>query len=292
MSNRSFNENEVRCYLAAFADGELDIEQTLRALEHMAMNPQATQRVMHQQQLRQAVDRVVRANTPQTPAELVAKVSRLAEAEAQAPARQESRNDAPAGRSASILRRLGPLSLAAVLMMAAALFWASTSGPGTSVSGHDFLPVQQVRLFAKRHVSCTRMLEALMHIERFPQDVQTLPVAVGDFLGERLSAGMSLDLNGLGYQFAGAGECMVPGKDSVHLIYHALPGSDRNDTLSLWMKADHGKLDIAPGKIHAANGPDAAHPILVWRDGGVIYYLVGDSAQHTEAVAAYLRQSI
>jgi len=47
-------ESEIRKYLPAFADGELDVEQNLKVLEHMAMDPKATRRVMHQQQLKQA----------------------------------------------------------------------------------------------------------------------------------------------------------------------------------------------------------------------------------------------
>ena len=48
------SKKECKKYLAAFADGELDVDQNLRLLEHMKMDPNATARVAHQQQLREA----------------------------------------------------------------------------------------------------------------------------------------------------------------------------------------------------------------------------------------------
>ena len=62
--SKSMDSKEILRYVEAFADGELDVEQNLRVLEHMAMNPTATRRVLHQQQLRQAVERVIRQVTP------------------------------------------------------------------------------------------------------------------------------------------------------------------------------------------------------------------------------------
>src|SRR6185295_16269856 len=71
------DEKDLRKYLTPFADGELDVEQSVRVLEHMAMNPQATQREMHQQQLRQAIGRHLLARAPSAPPDLKARLETL-----------------------------------------------------------------------------------------------------------------------------------------------------------------------------------------------------------------------
>jgi len=65
--SESMDDKTIRKYLAAFADGELEVEQNLRVLEHAAMNPQATRRVMHQQQLRRAVGAPMASHAPAAP---------------------------------------------------------------------------------------------------------------------------------------------------------------------------------------------------------------------------------
>ena len=57
------SSNECKKYLAAFADGELDVDQNLRLLERMKMDPNATARVTHQQQLRENVCRSLHLQT-------------------------------------------------------------------------------------------------------------------------------------------------------------------------------------------------------------------------------------
>ena len=58
------NENEARKCLPMFADVEQGVKKNLQVLEHIVMNPEATSRVMHQQQLRQRVNRSIQESTP------------------------------------------------------------------------------------------------------------------------------------------------------------------------------------------------------------------------------------
>src|SRR5688572_13437752 len=101
-------QSDPRKFLAAFADGELDVTQSLAVLEHMALHPDATRRVMHQQQLRHAVAQTLSGSAAPVPEPLRARVAALAAAGATPPERP------------SLLRRLWrgvPLALAAGVLV-------------------------------------------------------------------------------------------------------------------------------------------------------------------------------
>jgi hypothetical protein len=106
---------------------------------------------------------------------------------------------------------------------------------------------------------------------------------------------MSLPIDGLheaGYEFAGLGRCGVPGRGaSAHLVYENtnMPGV----TLSLFVQVDTGDVDLLEGTsyVHCAKagstgcivsaplpepGEDA-RKLVVWREGGYIYYLFAPS---------------
>ncbi len=55
----SMSPRDCRKFLAAFADGELDVRDNCRVLEQLAMDPANARRVAHQQQLRELVKRCV-----------------------------------------------------------------------------------------------------------------------------------------------------------------------------------------------------------------------------------------
>ncbi len=285
--DRKLDHDEVRGYLAAFADGELDVEQNLRVLEHMAMDPQSTRRVMHQQQLRQAVGRVIRGDAPGAPADLRGKVEA---ALADVPATNTPRSTRAPRSVLAVIGRWAPAAVAAVLLVSALTVLRTADSSGPAVAGADVLfSAAKVQEFGRRHVSCSRMLDRLHGSELFPRQVSQLPGALTAYLGDSGPVLGSLDLTGLGYRFVGAGKCLVPGTGSVHLVYEAAERTARSDSLSLWIRAYDGKTDIEPGKLYTASGPSAVHPVLVWRVGDVVYYLVGDGPEQTRVAAERLR---
>lgn len=81
-----------------------------------------------------------------------------------------------------------------------------------------------------------------------------------------------------GYRFAGLGPCAVPGKGpSVHMLFRAdpvvAPGAP---IVSVFVQEDTGDLPIDPGPAYAAPASIATPggTLTVWRDGGLVYYLV------------------
>jgi len=287
----SLNEHESRKYLAAFADGELDVEQNLRVLEHMAINPTATRRVMHQQQLRQAVDRTIRNQAPPTPEALKQQIQKLAQ-DTPVTGQATARGQTGRAQGASVLARIGrwmPLA-AAALFFVAALVVLNIAGRDSSAGFRQIaqnpIPKSQYGMFVKRHLGCSRMIDKLMHTELFPQNLKALPASLAKFLGGQATPG--LDLSSIGYEFYAVGECNVPGKKSVHLIYHAKNDPTGKDALSLWMRRYHGSPAIEPDQAYYVES-DGPHPLVLWRQGGMIYYLVGNSLANTDRAVQKLR---
>ncbi|MEX0774879.1 MAG: hypothetical protein WD042_04090 [Phycisphaeraceae bacterium] len=283
------NDKEARKYLAAFADGELDVEQSLAVLEYMAMQPQATRRVMHQQQLRESVRRCCAAHTPaMQPSLRQAVEQKLARAAA------AQRRQVVLGR----VRRWVPLTLAAMLaIVALAALWNSYQhlGPGTPIPGGaaglvsntELLPASQLERFAAKHEDCARAIDVLHNRARYPRQIAQVPDAIRDFLGQQTYA--TLDLSSLGYQFAGMGECGTPGARALHLVYQPRPGSDLRDNVSLWIAPDDGRFaNVTPNTPYVATSCGSAHPLILWRHNGLIYYLVGDRADHAQQAVGIL----
>ncbi len=276
----SLDDKTVRKYLAAFADGELEVEQTLKVLEHMAMNPEATRRVMHQQQLRQAVQRAVVDAAPDVTPELRAAVARIAE---EAPAASAEPSETPRATPArpTALRWIPAAAAALLLVASVAVFLAAREE--AAAPGGTAVPASLAKRLQMRHEECSAQIQRLQGQSDFPADLVELPAAVVHHVGGGAIA--SLDLTALGYAFEAAGKCSVPGKPAVHMIYRALPETGRDDALSLWIKAYEQVPDIRENRLYFGTDADAPQTILLWRRGHVIYYLVGDTSAPMDRVA-------
>lgn len=287
----------------AFADGELTPEQQLEAMRQMRDDPQLVERVAHQQALRAAVSRAMR----QDAGRLTAPASLRTMLE-QTPLEQAAPT-AEAG-SAAVVGRIGfvsrwaPAALAAVLLLGAMMMYFAApqrSGPPVAVND-DIIPASQVEMFGKRHVTCCRELARLSVDPTLANDLQQLPNQIASRF--HASGAPSLDLTPLGYRFDSVGRCSIPGNNAVHLIYKAqrdagtsggmTSGGETSggDAVSLWIVEDKGQLDaIPPGVIHTA-GANRPHPVIVWRQGGMIYYLTADSLDRAERAAHMLHDQV
>jgi len=295
-------------HLAAFADGELGVTESLHVLERLTMDPYHTHRVVHQQQLRQAVNRAMR-DPEQAPASLRQQIAAMAASagdETDDDAGNAATNEAsaqPAHRGAepsptsprrgwraafeSRRRRLWmPLAAAATVGLAALVGLVLSDG----FNGHGtaLLTPATIQQFSKRHVQCSHGLAQLHNATRYPTEVGELPAALADRLERKPLSATQLNLQPLGYRFDRAGDCRIPGDQGVHVVYRAARGTERSDAISLWIHPASGELELEPGKLYEANSPNAPHPILMWRHAGLAYYLVGDSATRVEDAAQHL----
>ncbi|MCE9591544.1 MAG: hypothetical protein K8S99_13595 [Planctomycetes bacterium] len=268
--------------LRAFADGELTGESAQQVRQRVAQDPASAMGVIHEQQLRQSIDRVMKAQTPATPESLRRKVL-----EAGRPI-----GASPAGTLARI-GRWTPLGLAASLFIAALItFQASNRSEPNGVTPHAevtpvraIIPEETVNAFTRRHVACSRFIQRLHDDVKFPTDIREMPGAMKAYLGSQPYP--TLDLSSLGYEFKAAGECSIPGEKSVHLIYQARPDTGRTDSMSLWVEGGDNLKGLEPDTPYLIGG-DTAHPLLVWRHAGMSYYLTGDSPDSMQAAAQHL----
>lgn len=259
--------------LMAFADGELDGDAKVELLRQLAERPDDARALVHQQQLRTAVAAAMTHATPAVPDAVRQRIAAMAD-------------PSPIARI-GFAGRWMPAAVAAVLLFGAVIVLnimlrldQPRMGPQLASAPIDMHLISNETLdrFAGRHVQCTTTPGSLLQAD-WPNNLERLPDAISKYLGAQTN-GM-LDLSALGYQFAGAGPCRIPGDPSAHLIYHRMTNG-RRESISLWMRPDDNRYDVPQRQIYRVTDPGAAHPVLLWRDNGVIYYLVGDSPLDAE----------
>lgn len=285
------DQSQVNPYLAAFADGELDLAQNLWVLQRVKDEPGAAASVRHQQQLRDAVARaMVTQNGGQVavPQPLLRKSGESGSASAiLAPVDLRARIEAmlddkvtrrPVPAVAGRIRRVGQVAaVAAVLALGGGVIWTvahRTSDTMEMIADRSIIPAAQVTRLARRHVDCSHMIQRLRQFADAPDQLEEMPSFFSAYLGGHVYG--SLDLSGVGYRFERVGSCRIPGERGAHLIYRAAPESGRDDAISLWMAPDNGSVSIKPDTLYRVRGADQPHPIVVWRHDGIVYYLVGD----------------
>jgi hypothetical protein len=261
----------------------------------MAMNPLATRRVMHQQQLRQAVGRALRGDVPPPPPALrQALLEKLSHPAPAQPVRPAPNLDDHRYRIGWLGRWL-PLAAAAVLfgISLTTLYYARQQPPSpANLGATPVLAPALVDKFAWRHNGCAREIQQLNDAVAFPSDLKQMPTSLAEYLGAQSYP--VLDLSAIGYDFWKAGECIVPGHGihSVHMIYRSrgsATGEPAGAALSLWVATDKGQVSLKPDQPYVAAGGDKPHPMIVWRHSGLVYYLMGDSLDSVDQAAGLLR---
>jgi len=118
-----------------------------------------------------------------------------------------------------------------------------------------------------------------------PDSREQLPEALARRFHGQVAGG--LDLSSIGYHFDRVGRCTVPGTGSVHLIYRAMAETGRQDAISLWIRPADEEFAVEPGTLHV-RGAERAHPVLIWRQGEMVYFLTGDGLGPAKQAATAL----
>lgn len=265
--SKGLNQQECRKYLAAFADGELDVEQNLQVLEQMAMDPVNTKRVMHQQQLRQACCRVMDTEAMSCPDKLREKLRCLCD-----DANKKSQRASRPSVIARIGRWGGPLAVAALILFG--VFVAIDAARPASYTSDGLISAGLAERFSDRHISCGMDPSLLHQTELFPAELDQLDESLVNRIGAEM-LGASLDLSTIGYDYQVASICPIPGKNAVHLMYKDPQGMK----LSLWIKPYDGQPLLDSGVPYIPPIEHSGRPMMVWRDGNVVFFLVGDKAE-------------
>lgn len=298
--DRDKTPNPINDLLSALADGELDVREHPDALAQIAQDAQASQRVVYQQQLKQACAKAMDTPEMKCPEALAGRLRAMG-TQAQGAGADEAlgptQTQAAPYAGPSVIARIGrwfPAAVAAVLLIAAGVMF-SQSNPGTNSGvgsqAAAFLPVDQIDRFTGRHGDCSMNLELLYQAEKFgdANGFDELPSKIaGHFKAS--TDGMRLSLDGIGYQYELTGACPLPGKGAVHVVYRHKDDAKR--AISLWIKpAETQHAELKPGQVYSVGGSDPLHPIIIWREGNLLYYLVGDSLEDCDKAVKELRQA-
>ncbi len=267
--------------IAAYTDGELSPEQSMHLMKELAGDPNGAGRIMHQHQLKQSVAKVMIASSIEAPADLRAKITVMAETLPSSMPEQTIEDERVNSHRPDVIARIGrwmPAAVAAVLFIGAATLYTQMMviHPNEHVTA-NVMTASLVERFRSRHMECCKDPEKMMQQFHSPTDIESLPGALEDYFGQPLKDTPPLDLEVMGYQFAKAGNCLIPGMEAVHMIYKPKPETSYQGSISLWIRPNDGSLELAEGKLYTARGLDETRPLLMWQTGGVVYYLIGDS---------------
>jgi anti-sigma factor RsiW len=248
--------------LMAYADGELDEAAAERVRRYVEGDARAARVVEAHRKLGEAGRRVTAVEPP---AALVERVGGLSVREVAPPRRQ--------------IVQWG-LRVAAVLVLGvgAVVLWSMMTRGERAVRGSGLVPVTWVNDAVKVHVRCSGHPDH--HVPPFARELDKLPGSLKDFLGREVACP---DLSKLGYRFAGCGPCAIPGGKTAHLLYRPAAGSGAS--VSLFVQNDAGQLAIEKGRVYYAEDAREHTPMIVWRGGGVLYYLVGANEHGLEGAA-------
>lgn len=201
-------------YVSAFADGELDVEKNLDALEHLNMCPQCAQRVADIQQMKVALKRALPAET--APPTLAERILRALDDEMRPPISATTPGRSPVARNRRnmILRLEVILGAAAVLIILLGIrdSFLEPGGPGSPVAFASVVSEVQ-----NEHRRCAS--------GDMPQLDPTLPTEreqAARFLCDRMGLDVRApDLADCGFEFVRADCRDVMGKKAAHLLYRS-----------------------------------------------------------------------
>jgi len=271
--------------LAAFADGELDGAQNLEVLHMMAKDPSIADKVAQYQKLRGAVAKAMDAPSLKAPDRLRDQIMRVADQAQATPNTNRLAASAQTGgpKVLAVIGRWLPAAVAAMLLIGVLATFNAIDRPdkGSLITSANVLNASMIDQFGDRHFKCSRKITPMYGIDQFPQNLTALPGALTDYFHQTIDAKV-LDLSSLGYEFDVAGLCVIPGKGAVHLVYQSKAPTGQAETLSLWLRPFEQGSRIEPDRLYKADAPQQSYPMLVWRHGDMVYYLVGDSHDAVE----------
>ncbi len=295
--------------IRAAADGELPGDQTSRLL-HGSNAKTVAAGIEFEQNLRLACARVFAgdaATAPEVGADLHATVQRIMVASRQAsdsletsPVHVHEAASRPAQTATAQtargrrLARAGWIALAACTLIVGVVVgtWLATPAP-TFNTQPNRTRIALVGFLESEHRRCA-LNERSLRNKMTVYAVEDVPAKFAGLLGQELSVSAVV---GAGYEFLGCGKCAVPGRgESVHLMFRdpsVLPPSvDVSGVnaprdagrFSLFIQQDTDELPITLGQTYRLETGEGEPLVIVWRNGGLVYYMVCESESQQEQV--------
>ena len=261
--------------LLAYADGELHEDRREAVERALADHPHLAARIDELAKLRQTSRQTIHNATPKTPDSLRQKIAGLDIDSAPLPLNSQTRSNVQKTSSRSAWPwRIAAMVAAAVLLIAVGgwLYVLSLNSntqlapiPNTTT----YTLAELAESVTDKHLWCADLEDHFVD-PNFPRSINDLGPAAEKFMSQPV---LTPDLTSIGYEFAGAGPCHIPGGLTLHLLYRS---TETGEFISLFSQKPPWKVELADGHQAIGAGPDADHPLLIWRAGDVMYYLVCD----------------
>ncbi|TVQ60693.1 MAG: hypothetical protein EA379_07755 [Phycisphaerales bacterium] len=241
-------------------------------------------RIAFERALREAVGRVM-GGSAKAPQSLRDRVER-AMLEERTRHEVEAGADGVAGTIRPMRTRLRqwPLAAAAAVLIGTMLVMAVQRG---GFGGAPAIPEHQVQLTSflqAEHEGCAGCPVTLRE-KLQTRELLDATELVWRTVGEGVAA---LDLSASGYVFSGVGKCRVPGPGaSVHLMYLPEKGAAGGAPVSLFVQVHTGDREVPEGLSRLLECRKKSElPVLMWRHGDVLYYVVSPSEIARDTVGA------
>ena len=263
--------------LRAAADGELPAEDARELADLLQREPQEAGVIEFERRLRAEVELAASEHEAPASAALRDRVARLT-------------HDAPR-TSGRVIGRRAWLAAAAYVAIALGLVVVRGLGPPPRPSHGERLSephrASLVSFLSSQHEDCERLgglLSGGFEIAR----VEDAPSALSELLGAPPELG---GLPAEDVRFLSAAPCAVPGRGaSIHMVFETASAG----LVSLFVQQDAEEILIEEGVAHWLRPQDASDALidgartLVWRQRGLVYYLVSASAEDLDAVRVAL----
>jgi mycothiol system anti-sigma-R factor len=256
------NCTSFRKYVGAFADGELDTDLNLQALEHLNMCPSCARRVAEVELIKASLKRI--CGDQRAPEALRERV-RLALGESLA----ASAEPAPAPRR---FRLTVPLAVAAALALSVTVWQFQPATTSTA----PFPQIAAAPIAAEvraQHSDC-----AAHGFKHHDPTLARNCQAIREVLGERLGLDViAPDLEGSGCELVGADQCGVRSRKGAHVLYRC---EDTGAYVSVFTLA---RLPELPEPKSELSGPRAyfvdtseGMSVVAWQGRDASYILCGE----------------
>ena len=261
------NCQQVKKYIGAFADGELDVKQNLEVLEHVNICPECAQRAEEVAQLQRALRRIWEQET--APPELHARVRAALSSEALINTTGDNVTSTVAHPAATTMRRpfdvLVPLTLAASLVAAMAV-WQFWPVPHSQIGQATVVYARAAADVRAQHGLCVTRHGPDHHDNSLSRELPVIARRLGERLGLRVIAP---DLESFGYELIGADRCGIKGRPGSHILYRPPQGGDMLSVFTVQRMAEmipDGLTRIA-GRDYYVNA-DAEPTLVAWHESG------------------------
>lgn len=257
-----------RKYIGAFADGELDVEHNLDALEHLNMCPICTARVTEVATLRESLQRVY--GNIAAPSHLKEKIvamvrdDRITQTQGSARARR-------------VIRLFVPLAAVASLLLVVAV-WRPWTGARAPVLSAANLPAQLVANVRSQHRTCVWQRGPNHHDAARPRDPKLITTMLARDLGMVVAVP---ELGVRGYELVTVDRCRVGRRKASHAIYRSgVPNGELSFfTVERTASLASDRVATTPDRELVA-ADHAPLSVVGWHDGPQTYLACAEVPEH------------